>query len=316
MEFKDYYKILDVEKGASQDEIKRAFRKLARKFHPDINKEPGAEARFKEVNEANEVLSDPEKRAAYDQLGSDYRAGQEFKPQPGWDAGFEFTGSPRDFAGGAEDYSDFFESLFGAAQRQHARQQRHEFHARGSDHHAKIVIDLKDAFAGATLPITLNAAEIDEHGELSVKPRTLNVQIPKGVIEGQTIRLKGQGGPGAGRLPAGDLYLEVQFRPDPLYRLDGKNLRYDLPVAPWEAALGASVKVPTPQGDIMLKIPPGSFQGRELRVKGRGLPASEPGDLYVSLKITLPPAETEEAKKAYQDFADKLAFDPRTNFKG
>lgn len=316
MEFKDYYKILDLEKSASQDEIKRAFRKLARKYHPDINKEPGAEARFKEINEANEVLSDPEKRAAYDQLGSGHHPGEDFKPQPGWDAGFEFTESSGGFAGGAEDYSDFFESLFGAAHRRQARQQQHDFHARGSDHHAKIVIDLKDACDGASLPITLNTAEVDEHGQLSVRPRTLNVQIPKGITEGQSIRLKGQGGPSTGRLPAGDLYLEVQFRPHPLYRVEGKNLRYDLPVAPWEAALGASVKVPTPQGDIMLKIPPGSFQGRELRVKGRGLPAAEPGDLYVSLKIALPPAESEDAKKAYQDFADKLAFDPRANFKG
>lgn len=314
MEFKDYYKALEIEKGASQDDIKRAYRKLARKYHPDINKEAGAEDRFKEINEAHEVLKDPEKRAAYDQLGSQYKAGQEFNPQPGWDAGFEFS----ETAAGPEAaaYSDFFESLFRSVHRPHARTQSREFHARGEDHHAKIVIDLKDSFAGATLPITLNAAEVDDNGHVVLKPKTLNVQIPKGISEGQTIRLKGQGGPGMGRLPAGDLYVEVQFRPDPLYRIDGRNLRYELPVAPWEAALGASVQVPTPLGDIMLKVPPGSFQGRELRIKGRGLPAAEPGDLYVSLKIVLPPADTPEARDAYEDMAQKLAFDPRANFKG
>lgn len=316
MEFKDYYKTLEIEKDAPQDEIKRSFRKLARKYHPDLNKDPEAESRFKEVNEAYEVLGDVEKRAAYDQLGTQYKAGQTFRPEPGWDAGFEFSENESDLRKGAGAYSDFFETLFRGMHRSHAGARTAEFHARGEDHHARILIDLKDSFSGASLPITLNAADIDEQGRVTLKPRTLNVTIPKGIAEGQTIRLKGQGGPGTGKLPAGDLYLEVQFRPDPLYRVEGRNLRYALPVAPWEAALGASIKVPTPLDDIMLKIPAGSFQGRELRIKGRGLPAAEPGDLYITLKIVLPPAATSEAQKAYQDFADKLAFDPRANFKG
>lgn len=325
MEFKDYYKTLGVEKGATQDEIKRSFRKLARTYHPDINKEPDAEARFKEANEAYEVLGDPEKRAAYDQLGTEQKAGQDFKPRPDWDAGFEFSDAgPNADGGRAGNYSDFFEAMFRGMGREQtgggefrSRDFRNqEFHARGEDHHAKIAIDLRQSFSGATIPITLNAPELDADGHVVLKPHTLNVQIPKGVSEGQTIRLKGQGGPGTGKLPAGDLYLEVSFKPDPLYRTDGKDLRYDLPVAPWEAALGASIKVPTPLGDIMLKIPPNSAQGRELRVKGRGLPAAQPGDLYVVLKIVLPQADNDDAKKIYEEMASKFSFDPRANFKG
>jgi curved DNA-binding protein len=193
-------------------------------------------------------------------------------------------------------------------------QDQREFHARGEDHHASIVIDLRDAFAGATRQISLRMPEIDDTGHVTLKNRTLNVEIPKGVMEGQQIRLKGQGSPGMGRLPAGDLYLEIRFKPDSFYRAVGRDLYYDLPVAPWEAALGASVRVPTPAGDIMLKVPPGSASGRELRIKGRGLPASEPGDLYAVLKIVLPPADTEKAKAAYQQFAEELPFDPRPNF--
>jgi curved DNA-binding protein len=322
MEYKDYYKVLDVDRGATADEIKRAYRKLARQFHPDVNKESTAEAKFKEIGEAYEVLGDVEKRAAYDQLGKEWKSGQEFKPPPNWDAGFEYSGAAPG-AGSAEE-SDFFESLFGRMRSRggstfHDRggstfNDQREFHARGEDHHASIVIDLRDAFAGATRQISLRMPEIDDTGHVALKNRTLNVEIPKGVMEGQQIRLKGQGSPGMGRLPAGDLYLEIRFKPDSLYRAVGRDLYYDLPVAPWEAALGASVRVPTPAGDIMLKVPPGSASGRELRIKGRGLPASEPGDLYAVLKIVLPPADTEQAKAAYQQFAEELPFDPRPNF--
>ncbi|MGE0053259.1 MAG: DnaJ C-terminal domain-containing protein [Hyphomicrobium sp.] len=326
MEYKDYYKILGVERDATQDDIKRAFRKLARKYHPDVNKEEGAEAKFKEVGEANDVLSDPEKRAAYDQLGKDWQAGQEFRPPPGWDAGFEYSGAssgPSD-----ADVSDFFESLFGRSRRAggmgagsggawQSHGAPHEFHARGEDRHAKVLIDLRDSFSGATRQISLRVPELDAEGHVLVRDRTLNVRIPKGVVEGQHIRLKGQGGPGQGRLPAGDLYLEVQFKPDAVYRPDGKNLYVELPVAPWEAALGGSVKMPTPSGDIMLKIPAGSSPGRELRVKGRGIPASEPGDLYAVLKLVLPPASDPDAKTAYETFAKGFStFDPRAKFGG
>lgn len=253
MEFKDYYKVLGLERTATQDEIKRAYRKLARKYHPDINKEVGAEAQFKELGEAYEVLGDAEKRAAYDQLGNEWKPGQEFKPPPDWDAGFEFSGVPPH--GTTHDFSDFFENLFARTGRgPRSAGPAHEFHARGEDHHAKILIDLRDAFGGATRTISLRMPQIDPTGHVTLKDRKLNVTIPKGITEGQNIRLKGQGSPGIGQLPAGDLYLEVQFKPDPLYRAVGRDLYYELPIAPWEAALGASVQAPTPTGQIMLKI--------------------------------------------------------------
>lgn len=309
MEFKDYYKILGVERNATEDDIKRAYRKLARKFHPDVNKEDGAEAKFKEVGEANDVLSDPEKRAAYDQLGKDYKSGQDFRPPPDWDAGFEFSGRS-----GAGDFSDFFGSIFGGARAERHQGRTHtSFRARGEDHHAKILIDLQDALEGATRTITLRVPDLDEGGHVLVRDKSLTVQIPKGVTEGQSIRLKGQGSPGMGDGPAGDLYLEIRFRPDQRYRVVGKDLYLDLPVAPWEAALGASVKMPTPGGAIMLKVPPGSAHGRELRVRGRGIPATPPGDLYAVLKIVWPPATNEKARQIYEEMAKELAFDPRAS---
>jgi curved DNA-binding protein len=308
MEFKDYYKVLGLERGATQDQVKRAYRKLARKYHPDLNKDAGAESAFKEIGEAYEVLGDPEKRSAYDQLGKNWKGGEEFRAPPDWDAGFEFSGASTE---GTRDASEFFESLFGGMGRRRASHGQAEFHARGEDHHAKILISLQDALNGATREITLRAPELDAQGHVVLRERTLSVQIPKGVTEGQHIRLKGQGAPGVGRMPAGDLYLEVQFEPDSLYRVSGRDLYFDLPITPWEAALGASLKVPTPAGSIMLKIPPESFQGRELRIKGRGIPAAEPGDLYAVLRIALPPAGTEKAKKLYADMARELPFDPR-----
>jgi curved DNA-binding protein len=321
MEYKDYYGILGLERGATQDEVKRAYRKLARKFHPDLNKDAGAEAKFKEIGEAYEVLGDPEKRAAYDQLGADLKSGQPFEPPPNWDAGYEFSGvgpggarHGGDFGpGSAGDFSDFFESLFGGMGRRRSGDgaTQAEFHARGEDHHAKIVIDLRDTLEGATRSITLKAPFVDADGRVGLRDRTLNVSIPKGLTAGQHIRLKGQGGPGLGRGAPGDLYLQVEIAPDPLYRVSGKDLYLDLPVAPWEAALGASVRMPTPLGPIMLKIPAGSRQGQELRVRGRGIPAAEPGDLYAVLTIVLPPADTEKARELYQRMASELAFDPR-----
>jgi curved DNA-binding protein len=309
MEYKDYYKILGLDRSATQDEIKRSFRKLARKLHPDVNKEPGAETNFKELGEAYEVLGDVEKRAAYDQLGKDWQAGQAFTPPPDWDAGFEYSGASAD----GSEFSDFFDALFGGMRgRQSTRRGAAVFRVRGEDHHARIAIDLRDAFTGATRPVALRVPAVDETGHVVLRDRVLNVQVPKGITEGQHIRLKGQGAPGSGGAPAGDLYLEVNFKPDLLYRVDGRDLALDLPVAPWEAALGASVKTPTPLGAVMLKIPPGSAQGRPLRIKGRGIPAAAgPGDLYVVLKIVLPPADTDEARQAYQEMARRLAFDPR-----
>ena len=312
MEFKNYYQIMGVERDATQDEIKRAYRKLARKYHPDVSDAPDAEERFKEIGEAYEVLKDPEKRAAYDQLGANWKAGQDFQPPPDWDQGFEFHGGG--FTGAdAGQFSDFFESLFGhgAFGGGYAGRGGHEFHARGQDTHARILIDLEDAYQGAVRALTLKHSELGPDGRPQIRERTLNVRIPKGVRQGQQIRLAGQGGAGIGRGGAGDLYLEVEFRPHPFYRVEGRDVYLNLPVAPWEAALGATVKAPTPAGAVDLKIPPNSSGGRKLRLKGRGIPAREAGDLYVVLQIALPRAETEAAKKAYRDFEKALAFNPR-----
>jgi len=309
MEFKDYYKALGVARDAPLDEIKRAYRKLARQYHPDLNKDSGAEARFKEIGEAYEALKDPEKRAAYDSLGQGFNAGQEFRPPPGWDAGYEHAGAGSQFD--APDFSEFFESLFGRGHRQ-AAGGRGTFQARGEDHHAKVQIELEDAYQGATRTLSLRAAELGEDGRPRLRERSLNVQIPKGVRPGQHIRLNGQGGPGFGGGPAGDLYLEVEFNAHPLYRVEDRDVYFDLPVAPWEAALGAKVKAPTPAGPVTLTIAAGSQAGAKLRLKGRGLPGSPPGDLYAVLQIALPPATSEEARKLYQEMAEKLAFNPRT----
>ena len=309
MEYKDYYKILGVERDATADQIKTAYRKLARQHHPDISKAAGAEDRFKEISEAYEVLKDPEKRAAYDQVGQGFRPGQDFRPPPGWDAGFEFSDSE---GGGGEDFSDFFELLFGRAQQGRARRAGGgEFRARGQDHHAKILIDLPDSYQGASRTISLRGAELDENGNVRMRERQVNVAIPKGVRQGQLIRLAGQGSPGVGGAPAGDLYLEVEFNPHSAYRVEDKDVYLDLPVAPWEAALGGKVKSPTPSGVVDLTIPAGSNQGRKLRLKGRGIPAREPGDLYVVLQIALPPAASAEAQRLYREMEQKLAFNPR-----
>ena len=313
MQYKDYYEVMGVSKDATQDDIKRAYRKLARKYHPDVSKESDAEARFKEVGEAYEVLKDPEKRTAYDQLGANWQQGQDFRPPPDWDAGFEFSGGG--FTGGdASGFSDFFESLFGQSRGRGAGAYSRgggAFHMRGDDHHAKVLIDLEDSFHGATRTITLQAPQVSADGHVKTKEHVLKVKIPKGVKPGQRIRLAGQGSPGMGDAPAGDLYLEIEFKPHPLYRVDGADLYLDLPIAPWEAALGATVKAPTPEGAVDLKIPPGSVQGGKLRLKGRGLPGKPKGDLYVVLAITLPPAKDDKARAFYQKMQQELAFNPR-----
>jgi curved DNA-binding protein len=312
MEYKDYYEIMGVERDATQDEIKRAYRKLARKYHPDVSKEADAEQMFKQVGEAYEVLKDPEKRVAYDQLGKAGAAGapgEGFTPPPNWDAGFEFSGGGFT-EGDSAAYSDFFESLFGQGARQEQGRQR-SYRMRGEDHHAKVLIDLEDAYNGATRTITLQAPELDAQGHVHTRDRTLNVKIPKGIRQGQKIRLNGQGSPGVGDGPAGDLYLEIEFKAHPHYRVDGRDLYLDLPVAPWEAALGATVKTPTPSGVIDLKIPAGSASGRKMRLKGRGIPGKEPGDIYVLLRITLPPADDDKAKALYKKMQQELPFNPR-----
>jgi curved DNA-binding protein len=305
LEFKDYYQTLGVPREASADEIKKAFRRLARRYHPDVSKEANAEARMKDVNEANAVLSDPEKRAAYDQLGQGFHAGQDFRPPPDWDAGFEFSG--RDFSGGqGADFSDFFSELFG---RQGGRGAR--FDARGEDRHAKILIDLEDAYQGASRLVTLRVPGADERGRVVMSDHSLNVRIPRGVHEGQILRLAGQGSPGMGAGPAGDLYLEIHFKPHLRYRVEGRDIYATLRVAPWEAALGATLKAAVPVGAVEVRVPEGSQTGRQLRLKERGIPGTPPGDLYLVLEVVLPPADNAKAREAYQTMARELAFDPR-----
>ena len=310
MKFKDYYEIFGIERTATQDEIKRAYRKLARKYHPDVSKESDAEARFKEVGEAYEVLKDPEKRAAYDQMGSKWKGGQDFEPPPNWDQGFEYSGR-----NGGDDHSDFFEALFGrrarAAGSGHARA-----NAQGGDHHAKIEIDLADAYHGAQRTITLLVPVMDARGSVVTHERRLDVTVPKGVREGQHLRLSGQGAPGLGAGPAGDLYLEIAFRPDPRFRVDGRDVHMSLLLAPWEAALGTSVSASTPDGPVQLTIPPNSAAGRRLRLKGKGIPGKAPGDMYAELSIVVPRADTDAAREAYRAFEKAFDFNPRADAGG
>jgi len=309
MQYKDYYKIMGLSRTASQDEIKRAYRKLARKYHPDVSKEKDAEAKFKELGEAYEVLKDPQKRAAYDRLGSNWKAGEDFRPPPNWDEGFEFKGGG--FSGGdAGAFSDFFEQLFGRAGFHPSGREQHGSHMRGQDSHAKIYIDLEDSIRGSTRNISLSTPEMDAQGYVKVKHRSLNIKIPKGIKPGQHIRLSGQGDAGSGG-KAGDLLLEIAFNSHPLYRLSDTDIYLDLPVTPWEAALGAKIEVPTPEGSVDLKIPANSRQGSKLRLKGRGLPGKMPGDFFVVLQIALPPADTERAKAIYRTMQQELDFNPR-----
>jgi curved DNA-binding protein len=313
MQFKDYYETLGVSRDATAEEIKKSFRKLARKYHPDVSKEKDADARMKDVNEAYAVLSDPEKRAAYDQLGRGYQPGQDFRPPPDWDAGFEFSGhgyTPHE----AADFSDFFSELFGrmgggGAGAFHA--QGGHFRAQGEDHHAKVLLDVEDAFTGATRQLSLRVPKMDAQGRVTLATRTLNVKIPKGVRAGQVIRLAGQGAPGMGGGPAGDLLLEVQFNPHSRFRVEGRDLHLSLPVTPWEAALGAVVSVDLPGGQVKVRIPEGAQSGKQLRVRGKGIPGEPPGDLLLEIQVALPPADTPRARELYETMAREMPFNPR-----
>ena len=331
MEFRDYYKVLGVERTASADQIRKAYRRLAHKYHPDVSKEANAEARFKEMQEAYEVLKDPEKRAAYDQLGSQWKAGEQFRPPPDWGSGFEFSGDGRARAGrsrgrgagprgfgageggglGEQDFSEFFSSLFGGGSPFAAEGRRP-----GRDHHARIEIDLEEAFRGTTRMLELKRPELKPDGTLELRNHTVRVTIPPGVTAGQLIRLAGQGEPASGRGSAGDLYLETHIRPHRLFQLDGRDVTLTLPVAPWEAALGASVTVPTLGGPVEVQIPPGSQSGQKLRLRGRGLPGKPAGDQFAQLKLVLPPGTSPEAKALYEEMRRKLKFDPRADLEG
>ena len=311
MQYKDYYKTLGLPRGASQEEVKRAYRKLARKYHPDVSKERDAEARFKEVNEAYEVLKDSEKRQAYDQLGAGWRAGQDFRPSPQWETRFNFRGG---FPGAEHTgFSDFFESLFGRTGGGAGR--RGGFRARGGDERAGISISLEDAYHGGIRTIELQVSDTDALGRVSNSTQTLRVKIPAGITDGQEIRLAGKGRAGSGGGPRGDLYLEVEIQPHELYRLEKRDVLLDLPITPWESALGATVAVPTLGGEVDLKIPAGFQSGRKLRLKGRGLPGHPVGDQYVVLQIVTPRADTEAARSFYERMARELPFQPRSKMK-
>ena len=311
MEFKDYYEIMGLARDASQEEVKRAYRRLARKYHPDVSKESDAESRFKEVGEAYEVLKDPEKRAAYDQLlAGGHRGGEEFRPPPGWDSGFEFSGGGFTDSADAGAFSDFFESLFGGGGFRAAGGGRRRGY-RGQDHHARVQITIEDAYRGATRAITLQVPEVDSSGHVRTRNHTLNVKIPAGVREGQQIRLAGQGAPGAGNAPAGDLYLEILIAPHPVFQAEGRDVYVSLPITPWEAALGAKVPVPTLGGKVEMKIPPGAQSGQKLRLKGRGLPGKPAGDQYLVLQIHAPQAVTQAQREAYEELARTAPFNPR-----
>lgn len=326
MKFRDYYETLGVARGATEAEIKAAYRKLARKYHPDVNKEAGAEEQFKAVGEAYSVLKDTEKRAAYDRMGANWKNGQDFTPPPNWNEGFEYSdgnfgGGSGGFGGGYEgDQSEFFESLFGRGRHTQGGRggnPRQGMNFKGQDHHAKILIDLADAYNGAKRTISLHMPTQDANGHVSTQERKLDVSIPKGIKAGQNLRLAGQGGPGMGSGGAGDLYLEIDFHPNPIYRVDGKDVYLDLPLAPWEAALGTTVNIPTPAGSALeLKIPAGTATGRKMRLKGKGIPSKEAGDLYVVPNIVLPSAETDVQKEAYQSLEKAFDFNPRTHLKG
>ena len=298
MQFKDYYETLGVKPDASDADIKSAYRRLARKYHPDVSKESGAEEKFKSVNEAYEALKDSARRKAYDQLrAGGYRAGDEFRPPPNW----QNEGNADFGEGGGEDFSDFFESLFGRmggnAGPRGARGPR-----RGRDLHAQISIPLQTAYHGGSERVSLR----DGSGE-----RTLDIRIPAGIHPGRQMRLAGQGYPGMSGGPAGDLLLEVNFRADPRFALDGRDVLLTLPVAPWEAALGATVPVPTLGGAVELRIPAGSDSGRKLRLRGRGWPGATPGDQIVTLEVRVPKAETPRQTELFQQMADEFDFDPR-----
>ncbi len=329
MEFKDYYDILGVAKSASADAVKKAYRKLARQYHPDVSKAADAEKRMAEVNEAYAVLGDPEKRAAYDTVGAQAwaqgaRSGDDVRPPPGWTAGYEYTdgrpaGAGARFGGNEAEFSEFFEQMFGRAHGGTRARAQGGAHAamRGEDQHARIELELIDAYRGAERQLSLRSARLDASGQVVPEERTLQVKIPKGVKEGQLIRLAGQGSPGFNGGAAGDLLLEVHFAPDARWQVDGRDVTQRLRVTPWEAALGAQVPVTTPEGAaVEVTVPAGSGTGRKLRLKGRGIPAASTshaaGDLYLLLETAVPGAVTSEQKAAWQALAKAYpGFDPR-----
>ncbi|HEY7944017.1 MAG: DnaJ C-terminal domain-containing protein [Burkholderiales bacterium] len=309
MKFKDYYAILGVQRGASEEEIKKAYRKLARKYHPDVSKEPDAEARFKEMGEAYATLKDPEKRAAYDQLGQQ-RPGEEFRPPPEWSTQFGDAASAFD----EMDLADLFAGLTG--RHGHTGRRGATSAMRGQDYEIAVPISLEDAFHGTHLSLDLTTTEFDEQGRPRRVPRIVKARVPKGATEGQSLRLPGQGGKGINGGPAGDVYLNISLRPHRLYRPSGHDLFLDLPLAPWEAGLGAAVEVPTLAGPVNLRVPAGTRAGQQLRLSGRGLPKPQggAGDLYAIAQLAMPPELSERERGLLKEMAAVSTFNPRQHF--
>jgi curved DNA-binding protein len=298
MKYKDYYKILGVERGASDEEVKKAYRKLARKYHPDVSKEPNAKEKFQEASEAYETLKDKEKRAGYDSLGS-HRPGQDFRPPPDW---FDRFGRGGDADGaqdlGGIDLSDLFES-FGRG----GGFRRRNFKIPGEDY-------------DVTVPLTLEELARGVEREFRIGSHTVRARIPRGATDGERLRLRGKGGPGANGGPSGDLYLNVSVVPHPLFRANGHDLDLEVPVAPWEAALGAQIEVPTLDGEVTMKLPPGSKSGQKLRLAGKGLPkpGGGSGDLYAAVSVVVPATLSEKERQTYEALRDASRFDPRRHF--
>lgn len=311
MEFKDYYKILGVSDKADQSEIKKAYRKLARRYHPDVSKEKDAEERFKDISEAYEVLRDPQRRAEYDQIraGGGRRGGFRQAASGG------YRGQTQTEEDMARQFKDFFESIFGtmgAGPGAGRAGFETQFSQRGQDLHHPISVTLEEAVRGVQRQLQLQIPVTDEHGRVHQQTKTLNVKIPPGVTSGQRIRLAGQGAPGLGQGEAGDLFLEIRLAPHPLFAVEGRNLLLTLPVTPWEAALGTKVTVPTLRGTVKLTVPEGSTSGQRLRLKGQGLGRESVGDMFVTLQIAIPKRHSERAQTLYRQLAEAESdFNPR-----
>jgi curved DNA-binding protein len=310
MKYKDYYATLGLERGASEDEIKKAYRRLARKYHPDVSKEAGAEEKFKDVAEAYQTLKDADKRAAYDQLGA-HQAGQDFQPPPDWQQQWQPSGDRSSFSAEGLDLSELFEHLRAGRSRGGAAMSMP-----GQDYEIAVPISIAQAYEGSEIDLDLNMPEYDEHGRLRRVPHSFKARIPKGATDGQRLRVPGKGGKGFNGGRNGDLYLNISLRPHPLYRANGHDLYLDLPLAPWEAVLGTSVEVPTPGGAVRLKVPAGTQAGRHLRLPRRGLPTPKgsQGDLYAVVLIVVPSVVGEPEQALYRQLAEASAFDPRTHF--
>jgi curved DNA-binding protein len=318
VKYKDYYAILGVSRTASADEIKKAYRKLAQKYHPDVTKDPKGEEKFKDIAEAYQTLKDADKRAAYDQLGSGYQPGQDFRPPPDWQQHFRERYAGAGPGGGAFSFEDIdLGDLFGAfGARARGGGTRASMRIPGEDFEVTVHLPLEDAFRGTQVDLNLQLPEYDEQGRMRHVPKTIKARIPKGATDGQRLRLRAQGGKGINGGPDGDLYLNIVLHPHPLFRPDGHDLYLDLPLTPWEAALGATVEVPTLSGAVNLKIPPGTAAGRKLRLAKKGLPkpSGGEGDLYAIVQIVNPTVLSERERELFRELANASRFNPRGHF--